>query len=898
MARANSTSKHKSMSYTRYGYIFIAPFVIVYAIFSLYPLLTTFWYSTTNSQLATADFWGFGDKEIYYDRYLDLNKWYKGKLDTIGVDADSYKAVKNFFKLQDGIDEKNPMNEEGIQAIINIGSNNTGISQTTIDQLQKCLADKNLGALTKEANLELDEWSKKNSDMTAEIQTLLGSIKGNVNSAIATSEDNSAAAELTAETIYSSDAYDKFIETLNTAEYTPDQQALMKYLADKTGKATLGEFFASVKDGEHTIEEALFYYVCVNLSSPNAVGADGVTPVDKIDIPFLADVKTLLNANTWNSQVVGLNSYSDLDAFISGEKDLHSEDLYNDIKTLHEMGLINVVRLKVEGDTCVEVADTKASVNLLATLRYYIDNDVKADENVNKARLEIGYIKNYVSDRENLYANDELGGVKNVDEYLTFTGSFNRDKYYNFKSQLKFAEPLTYDKYKSIEDSRKEKIVAQAKEDLAANQAALPAAQSAFNSAEAAYNSFADPINAEIDKVKAERKPFRQAYIDASTAYETLVGDFTKAHDSNDQSTWTADEISKVEAAKAEMDKKQAEMKPYEDKIQELQNQIKSSEQKKAYDAANEELAKITHNIYFAEQDIAYPDHLLASVDASRQYAFVGAENFSKIFAHKDTFHEVVGSFTTTFIVWIIGFIPQILLALLLSAWFTDTKLHLKGLGLMKALMYLPNVITAVSIAIFFQKIFGYNENPIAYPPANRIVTLFREEPFNFLRGVWSTRLIVCFINFWMWYGNTMIVLIAGITSISESLYESAQIDGATSFQTYTKITMPLLRPILLYTMVTSLIGGLQMFDIPANLNNNPVTVNFGGTEISSIQTVLMYINKKAFGSALKNQVGLASATSVILFVVTVILSVLIFYIMRDKDAAKAKKRLKKGGTK
>ena len=167
MARANSTSKHKSMSYTRYGYIFIAPFVIVYAIFSLYPLLTTFWYSTTNSQLATADFWGFGDKEIYYDRYLDLNKWYKGKLDTIGIDADSYKAVKNFFKLQDGIDEKNPMNEEGIQAIINIGSNNTGISQTTIDQLQKCLADKNLGALTKEANAELDAWSKNNSDMTA-----------------------------------------------------------------------------------------------------------------------------------------------------------------------------------------------------------------------------------------------------------------------------------------------------------------------------------------------------------------------------------------------------------------------------------------------------------------------------------------------------------------------------------------------------------------------------------------------------------------------------------------------------------------------------------------------------------------------------------------------------------
>jgi putative aldouronate transport system permease protein len=119
----------------------------------------------------------------------------------------------------------------------------------------------------------------------------------------------------------------------------------------------------------------------------------------------------------------------------------------------------------------------------------------------------------------------------------------------------------------------------------------------------------------------------------------------------------------------------------------------------------------------------------------------------------------------------------------------------------MKALMYLPNVITAVSIAIFFQKIFGYNENPIAYPPANRIVTLFREEPFNFLRGVWSTRLIVCFINFWMWYGNTMIVLIAGITSISESLYESAQIDGAGYFKIFVSIISPLCKPV--YATIT-----------------------------------------------------------------------------------------------
>ena len=217
----------------------------------------------------------------------------------------------------------------------------------------------------------------------------------------------------------------------------------------------------------------------------------------------------------------------------------------------------------------------------------------------------------------------------------------------------------------------------------------------------------------------------------------------------------------------------------------------------------------------------------------------------------------------------------------------------------MKGTMYLPNVITAVSIAIFFQKIFSYNTNPEAYSPIQRIIVFFGGEPFNFFRSVWGTRLIVCFINFWMWYGNTMIVLIAGITSISESLYESAQLDGANSFQTYTKITMPLLRPILLYTLVTSMIGGLQMYDIPFNLNQYPALVSFNGTYIRCSMTVLMYVNNLAFGKSSIKQVGIASAVSIILFVVTTILSVLIFFLMRDKDAAaaaKAKKLARKAG--
>lgn len=255
--------------------------------------------------------------------------------------------------------------------------------------------------------------------------------------------------------------------------------------------------------------------------------------------------------------------------------------------------------------------------------------------------------------------------------------------------------------------------------------------------------------------------------------------------------------------------------------------------------------------------------------------------------------NEIWKGIYVTVIMWVMNFIPQVLLALLLAAWFSDVNLKIKGAGAYKVIMYMPNIITAATIAVLFYNLFN---------TTGAMTKIF--EAMGIAKGSiidkgWSSLFIIAFIQFWMWYGNTMIVLIAGITSISESLYESAQLDGANSFQTYTKITMPLLRPILLYTLVTSMIGGLQMYDIPFNLNQYPSLVAFNGTYIKCTQTVLMYVNQLAFGKSSIKQVGIASAVSVILFIVTTILSILIFFLMRDKDAAaaaKAKKLARKAG--
>ncbi len=234
-------------------------------------------------------------------------------------------------------------------------------------------------------------------------------------------------------------------------------------------------------------------------------------------------------------------------------------------------------------------------------------------------------------------------------------------------------------------------------------------------------------------------------------------------------------------------------------------------------------------------------------------------------------------SLSNTVILWVCNFIPQILLALLLTAWFTNKRRKIKGQGLFKVLFYMPNIITMATIAILFNTLFGYPEGPV-----NDVFMKlgFTDGPINFLQQKWTTRGIVSFIQFWMWYGNTMIVLIAGVLGINPELYEAAEIDGSSGRQAFFYVTLPNLRTILLFTLVTSMVGGLQMFDIPRLLRD-------GGPDTATL-TATMFIRNQAFsGSYLYNR---AAAASMIMFIIIAILSGLLFYIMRDKYAIQQRK--------
>jgi multiple sugar transport system permease protein len=127
-----------------------------------------------------------------------------------------------------------------------------------------------------------------------------------------------------------------------------------------------------------------------------------------------------------------------------------------------------------------------------------------------------------------------------------------------------------------------------------------------------------------------------------------------------------------------------------------------------------------------------------------------------------------------------------------------------------------------------------------------------------------------------LWFGQTTIIIMAGITAIPIHLYEAAMVDGATAPQMFRRITLPLLKPILIFVFVTSLVGGMQMFDIPFLLTDQR------GGPSSSIMTnnILMYMK---FSSS-KGHIGAASSVGVLVFIMTTVVALGIFYVLRDRS--------------
>ncbi|MDF2654129.1 MAG: binding-protein-dependent transport system inner rane component [Bacillota bacterium] len=257
---------------------------------------------------------------------------------------------------------------------------------------------------------------------------------------------------------------------------------------------------------------------------------------------------------------------------------------------------------------------------------------------------------------------------------------------------------------------------------------------------------------------------------------------------------------------------------------------------------------------------------------------FVGFENYDTLFEN-----NLGKYFYNTLLIWVLGFIPQITISLLLASWFTNLRLRLRATGLFKTIIYLPNLIMASAFALLFFVLFSD-----AGPMNDVLMHLgIIDQPYRFLSEVAGTRGLVIAMNFLLWFGNTTILLMAGIMGIDNSLIEAAEIDGAKSFQMFRLITMPLLKPILIYVMITSMIGGLQLFDVPQILTNG------SGNPDRTSTTLIMLLNNHLYS---KNY-GLGGALSVILLIVSAVLSLLVYDSMtrEQRMEKREKKRLKEG---
>jgi multiple sugar transport system permease protein len=260
------------------------------------------------------------------------------------------------------------------------------------------------------------------------------------------------------------------------------------------------------------------------------------------------------------------------------------------------------------------------------------------------------------------------------------------------------------------------------------------------------------------------------------------------------------------------------------------------------------------------------------------KHDFVGLDNFIRLFSD-NTFLTAVKN---TWGLWLMNFIPQLGIGMLLATWFTNVRLMVKGVGIWRLIFYMPNLLMPAAIAALFFSLFSY------YGPVNQILVRFGllPEAIDYIRSKEIMRGLVVFIQWWMWFGWTIIILMAAMSSISLSLYEAAVIDGAKDWQVFRYITLPLIKPVLVYTLVTALVGGMQMFDIPYLLTDGR------GSPANSILTnnIMMYMRFRSN----EGHIGAASAIGVMIFIMTSLVSLAIFYLLRDKDAQELAKQTAK----
>ena len=236
--------------------------------------------------------------------------------------------------------------------------------------------------------------------------------------------------------------------------------------------------------------------------------------------------------------------------------------------------------------------------------------------------------------------------------------------------------------------------------------------------------------------------------------------------------------------------------------------------------------------------------------------SFVGLANYAHLL-HDQLFYQALGNTVT---IWLISIIPQVTLALVLALILNEK--FIKGRHFFRAVFFLPNIVTPVTIGVLVDLMFDWQTGFV-----NKLFMSLGliQQPIYWFGHPFLTQLVVGGVMCWQWFGYNMLIFIAGLQSIDPELYEAAAMDGATKPQMALRISLPLLRPVLLFIVITSIIGGLQIFDVPMMVGN---------AVGNATQTLLVFLYKTGF---VNFNYGYAAAIAYATFVIIVVFTLISF---------------------
>lgn len=253
---------------------------------------------------------------------------------------------------------------------------------------------------------------------------------------------------------------------------------------------------------------------------------------------------------------------------------------------------------------------------------------------------------------------------------------------------------------------------------------------------------------------------------------------------------------------------------------------------------------------------------------------FVGFKNYIQLFTHDVLFWK---SIKNTIILMGISTPVTVFLGLLTAYLLFDIS---RGKHFYQTVNFFPYITTPVAIGFIFSYLFDYQTGYV-----NQLLQLLKMEtqPYYWLNNVWSTRMIVIIMIVWRYLGYYMTLYLASMTTIPFEIYEAARVDGANSFTIFRKITIPLLKNITAFLVITSIIGGLQMFEEPKLLFSGWAAIggiSAGGPDNCVLTTVWLFYNDSF---KLDSRLGYGSAIAYALFLLILIFSVVGFRISYGK---------------